>query len=164
MRTSVDILWMMALRRYASSIRTPQPNIAVSENVTFLYYLNAQISMLIVAETQRNLACLERHVKDAAHIGLSQLGALANPHSAECKKVVRSLHILLKRIRTQSHVQQHPFRAGSKAFVIGAPYRPFPGDPVRLYATEIFVDDGMNRNDEINFKQHLVHLYTHVYK
>lgn len=111
----------------------------------------------------KSISQLDCDFEAARRHGIPQLEGNFSPKTDVCKKVLESVGILMRRIRVASHIPQRYYEVGTKAFVVGAPYRRFPGDSVHLYATEMCEDKGLDRINEINFKRKLADLYNNVY-
>lgn len=108
---------------------------------------------------------LEHQYKIACKEGLPTLGyENSKPTSAACKDALEQLKILINVIKRNVQLNnKSQFQHGSKVCVIGRPILNPSDNTVRVIAYDMYEDNGINRDMEINLKACLIKLYRTKY-
>lgn len=117
----------------------------------------------LISDMMDSIQRLEQDCASARKYGIAQLGASYRPSTDVCKQMNKTIGTLMNRIKNNTYVSQLPFENGSKAFVVGVPYKPFPHSKNNIWVTHMSEDKNRDRANEINFKQQLVKLYNEKY-
>lgn len=113
-----------------------------------------------IADVLDSIETVRQDYLAARRHGIPFLEKDFSPKTALCKKMLKNVDILMKRIERSSTISQRQFQAGTKAFVVGVPYKPFAHNKNNIWATEMFEDKELDRTNEINFKRKLIDSYN----